>query len=91
MLIERLPTSKLRAAIDYLTYLYDKEAWEATYELASDPEIVKDLEQAKDDVKAGRLKSWDDVRRDIWSEIYGQMDNHPEILNLINPIGALCL
>ena len=64
-LIEQLPTEKLRAAIDYLTYLYDKEAWEATYELASDPEIAKDLEQAKDDVKAGRLKSWDDVRRDI--------------------------
>jgi PHD/YefM family antitoxin component YafN of YafNO toxin-antitoxin module len=64
-LIEQLPTEKLRAAIDYLTYLYDKEAWEATYELASDPEIVKSLERAVDDVKAGRLKSWDDVRRDI--------------------------
>ena len=65
MLIEQLPTEKLRAAIDYLTYLYDKEAWEATYELMSDPEIVKDLEQAKADEQAGRLKSWDDVRRDI--------------------------
>ena len=26
MLIERLPTEKLEAAIDYLSYLYDKEA-----------------------------------------------------------------
>ena len=65
MLIERLPKKKLKAAIDYMTYLHDKEAWEATYELACDPEIVKDLEQAKADVKAGRLKSWDDVRRDV--------------------------
>ena len=65
-LIEQLPTEKLRAAIDYLTYLYDdKEAWEATYELASDPEIVKDLEQAEADVKAGRLKSWSAVKRDV--------------------------
>ena len=40
-LIEQLPTAKLRAAIDYLTYLYDKEAWDATYELASNPETVK--------------------------------------------------
>ena len=65
MLIERLPTEKLEAAIDHLSYLYDKEAWEATYELACDPEIAKDIEHAKADVKTGRLKSWDDVRRDV--------------------------
>ena len=65
MLIERLPTEKLRAAIDYMNYLYDKEAWEATYELASNAEIVKSLERAEADEKAGRLKSWADVRRDI--------------------------
>ena len=65
MLIERLPKKKLKAAIDYMTYLYDKEAWEATYELASDPEIVKDLEEAEADVKAGRLKSWADVKREV--------------------------
>jgi hypothetical protein len=39
--------------------------WEATHELASDPEIVKSLERAEADVKAGRLKRWSDVRRDI--------------------------
>ena len=65
MLIERLPKKKLKAAIDYMTYLYDKEAWEATYELASDPEIVKSLERAEADIKAGRLKSWGDVKRDV--------------------------
>ena len=65
MLIKRLPTEKLEAAIDYLSYLYDKEAWEATYELASDPEIVESLKRAEADVKAGRLKSWDDVKREV--------------------------
>ena len=65
MLIERLPTEKLEAAIDYLSYLYDKEAWEATYELASNPEIVKSLERAEADEKTGRLKSWDDVKREV--------------------------
>ena len=64
-LIEQLPTEKLKAAIDYMAYLHDKEAWEATYELASNPEIVKSLERAEADEKAGRLKSWDDVRRDV--------------------------
>ncbi len=65
MLIERLPKKKLKAAIDYMTYLYDKEAWEATYELASDPEIAKDLKEAEADVKACRLKSWADVKREV--------------------------
>jgi len=65
MLIKRLPKKKLKAAIDYMTYLYDKEAWDATHELTSNAEIVKSLERAEADEKAGRLKSWDDVRRDV--------------------------
>ncbi|MDE0018222.1 MAG: hypothetical protein OXI63_07840 [Candidatus Poribacteria bacterium] len=65
MLIERLPKKKLKAAIDYMTYLYDKEAWDATHELTSNAEIVKSLERAEADEKAGRLKSWADVKRDV--------------------------
>ena len=64
-LIEQLSVEKLKSVIDYLNYLQDKEAWEATHELASDPEIVKSLERAEADVKAGRLKHWDDVRQDV--------------------------
>ena len=65
MLIERLPTEKLKAAVDYMNYLYDKEAWDATHELTSNAEIVKSLERAEADEKAGRLKSWADVNRDV--------------------------
>ena len=65
MLIERLPKKKLKAAIDYMNYLYDKEAWDATHELTSNAEIVKSLERAEADEKAGRLKSWTDVKRDV--------------------------
>ena len=65
MLIERLPAKKLKAVIDYMAYLHDKEAWEATYELACDPETVKSLERAEADKKAGRLKSWADVKRNV--------------------------
>ena len=64
-LIEQLSAEKLKSVIDYLNYPQDKEAWEATHELASDPEIVKSLERAEADVKAGRLKRWDDVRQDV--------------------------
>ena len=65
LLIEQLSTEKLTIANDYLAYLQDKEAWEATHELASHPEIVKSLERAETDVKAGRLKHWSDVRRNL--------------------------
>ena len=65
MLIEQLSTEKLKIANDYLAYLQDKEAWEATHELASDREVAKSLERAEADVKAGRLKHWSDVRRDL--------------------------
>lgn len=64
-LVEQLSAEKLQAVIDYLTDLQNKEEWEATYELAGDPEIAKGLERAKADMKAGRLKRWDDVRRDL--------------------------
>ena len=43
-LIKQLSTEKLKAGIDYLNYLRDKEGWEATHELANDPEITKSLE-----------------------------------------------
>ena len=66
MLIKRLPKKKLKAAIDYMTYLYDKASMGSnSHELTSNAEIVKSLERAEADVKTGRLKSWDDVRRDI--------------------------
>jgi hypothetical protein len=64
-LVQQLSTAKLKVAIDYLMYLQDKEAWDATRELASHPEIVESLERAEADVKAGRLKSWRDVRRNV--------------------------
>ena len=41
-LIKQLSTEKLKAGIDYLTYLQDKEERETTHESASDFEIVID-------------------------------------------------
>ncbi len=65
MLIEQLSTEKLKIANDYLAYLQDKEAREATHELAINPEVAKSLERAEADVKAGRLKHWSDIGRDL--------------------------
>ena len=64
-LIEQFSAEKLQAIFHYLTDQQEKEEWEATHELTADPEIAKSLERAKADIKAGRLKRWDDVRRDV--------------------------
>ena len=42
----------------------EKEAWEATRELENSPEIVASLARAEADIKAGRLKNWNDVKRE---------------------------
>ena len=42
-LIKQLSTEKLKTGVDYLTYLQDKDAWEARQELANDSEIAKRL------------------------------------------------
>ena len=64
-LIEQLSTEKLKAIIDYLYYLRDKKAREATHEFTTDPEIAKSLKRTDADVKAERLKRWSDIRRDV--------------------------
>lgn len=42
----------------------EKEAWAATRELENSPEIVASLARAEADIKAGRLKNWNDVKRE---------------------------
>ena len=63
-LIEQLSIEKLKALVDYLNYLQDKEGWEATRELVSNWEIAESLECAEGDVRVGELKHWTNVRRD---------------------------
>ena len=43
-LIKQLSAEKLKSVIDYLTYLQDKKAWEATHGLAGDSGIAESLE-----------------------------------------------
>ena len=43
-LIKQLSTEKLKAGVDYLNYLQDKEAWKATHELTGNPERAENLE-----------------------------------------------
>ena len=42
-----------------------KASIEATEELMSDPEIVESLERSEKDLKAGRMKSWSQVKSEL--------------------------
>ena len=64
-LIDRLKRHKLRTAVDFLSYLQDREAWEATWELTNDLRIVASLRRSKEDVRKGRVKAWKDVKRHV--------------------------
>jgi hypothetical protein len=64
-LINQIPTDKLQTAIDFLAYLQDKEAWEATLEITSSPEIMASLIRSEDDIKHGRVKKWKDIKRNV--------------------------
>jgi PHD/YefM family antitoxin component YafN of YafNO toxin-antitoxin module len=41
------------------------ESWEETVEVLSDEETMAALKRSEEDVKAGRLHDWDEVKRDL--------------------------
>jgi len=41
------------------------ESWEETVEVLSDEEAMAALKRSEEDVKAGRLVDWDEVKRDL--------------------------
>jgi hypothetical protein len=64
-LIDHLPKDKLQTAIDFLTYLQDREAWEATWELTRDTNVMNSLYQSEEDISHGRTKKWKDIKRSV--------------------------
>jgi hypothetical protein len=53
--LERLSEGRLRVADDFLAYLEEREANEATEELLQIPGFLNDLRKAEEEVRAGRL------------------------------------
>lgn len=48
----------------------DYDGWLATIETISDPELVKAIREGDEDIKAGRYRSWEDVKKDLARERY---------------------
>jgi antitoxin YefM len=41
------------------------ESWEETLEVLQDEELLEDLRKSDEDVRAGRVHDWDEVKRDL--------------------------
>lgn len=52
------PTAVMLSAEEY-------DALEETLEVLSDPETLQALREAEEDVRAGRIRDWEDVRREL--------------------------
>ena len=53
--LQELSAERLKAALDFIEYLKDKEEWEATWEVMADPETMEAIREADEDWKMGRM------------------------------------
>jgi prevent-host-death family protein len=41
------------------------DSWKETEEILSDPKAMKDIREAEEDIKAGRVYDWDEVKKEL--------------------------
>jgi len=66
--IDELSGDKIRVAVDFLDYLKNKEEAEATLEILSSSELMRQIKSAEKAIKAGKLDefvSWDKIKRNV--------------------------
>jgi len=66
--LDELSEEKLKVAKDFLSYLKEKEAMEATLEVLSSHELMAQIGEAEEAIREGRIDefvSWEKVRRDV--------------------------
>ena len=66
--IKVLSESRLKAALDFIEYLEEKEEWEATWEVLSDKDSMENIKAADDaweDRRRVEFIQWEKVRRDV--------------------------
>lgn len=63
--LERLSPDNLQIVAEFLNYLADKESELATQELLDIPGFIASFERGKQDVIAGRVKNWRNIRSDV--------------------------
>ena len=62
--IDGLSTDRLKVALDFLAYLYEKECEEATQELLAIPNFEQELAEAEQSVKEEGTVDWRSLRKE---------------------------
>jgi hypothetical protein len=60
--------TKIGSALDFVEYLTEKEEWEATQEILSDGNAMKNIKEADEaweDKREEEFISWDVVKKDV--------------------------
>ncbi len=60
-----LSPERLQSVVDFMSYLYERECWEATEELEAIPGFVEGFERAKKQIKNNNVVRFEDIRRDV--------------------------
>jgi len=68
-LLAELPSDKLALLVDFAEYLKDREEWEATWELLSDPKMRKDVMEGRRQAEKGKGKPWREVQKRVSRQI----------------------
>jgi len=66
--IKTLSDSRLKAALDFIEYLEEKEDWEATWEVLRDKESLENIKAADNAWESRRLDEfipWEKERKDV--------------------------
>ena len=63
--IDQLSEPNLEMVYEFISKLAEKEREEATAELLEIPDLLDDIELAKQDIEEGELTDWRDVRADV--------------------------
>lgn len=48
-----------------LMSVQEYESLQETLDILSDPKLMKDIKEAEEDIKAGRIEDWDQVKKDL--------------------------
>lgn len=60
-----LSAKRLQSAIDFISYLYERECWEATAELETIPGFMEGFERAKEQIINNDVVRFEDIQQDV--------------------------
>ncbi|MEW5744228.1 MAG: hypothetical protein AB1805_02130 [Nitrospirota bacterium] len=62
---KKLSKERKKEVADFVAYLKAKEEVEATKEILSDKDFLKSIMRGDEDLKAGRVKKWSEVKENV--------------------------